>query len=135
MQVKNEKAIKKRARTSARRTSKDDGLHLFCASYCLLFCISCMRKQKADAIRQVNDVIARLNNSILAPFAEESCSEEKCQSCINCFRTENCGKCSHCNASMEPCLKRICLQSDYWKNKQQAFGQLIGLLFLSQNMS
>ncbi|KAL3982263.1 CpG binding protein zinc finger C terminal domain family protein [Acanthocheilonema viteae] len=48
--------------------------------------------------------------------------ERSCNNCINCFRSANCGKCTNCNTSVEPCLKRICLQSEWWnkhKKKQK----------------
>ncbi|VDK79529.1 unnamed protein product [Litomosoides sigmodontis] len=52
----------------------------------------------------------------------ENKSEQGCNNCINCFRSTNCGKCVNCSNSVEPCLKRICLQSEWWnkhKKKQQ----------------
>uniref|UniRef100_A0A0R3RV67 PHD-type domain-containing protein n=1 Tax=Elaeophora elaphi TaxID=1147741 RepID=A0A0R3RV67_9BILA len=55
---------------------------------------------------------------------KENKSEQGCNNCINCFRSVNCGKCANCNTSVEPCLKRICLQSEWWdkhKKKQQQF--------------
>ncbi|VDK63940.1 unnamed protein product [Onchocerca ochengi] len=53
---------------------------------------------------------------------EENKHEEGCSNCINCFRSADCGKCANCNISVKPCLKRICLQSEWWnkhKKKQQ----------------
>ncbi|CAG9533022.1 unnamed protein product [Cercopithifilaria johnstoni] len=55
---------------------------------------------------------------------EENKPEQGCNNCINCFRSANCGKCANCNTSVEPCLKRICLQSEWWnkhKKRQQQF--------------
>uniref|UniRef100_A0A915Q1Q1 CXXC-type zinc finger protein 1 n=1 Tax=Setaria digitata TaxID=48799 RepID=A0A915Q1Q1_9BILA len=52
---------------------------------------------------------------------QENKPEEGCNNCINCFRSENCGKCSNCNTSVEPCLKRVCLQSEWWnKHKKRS---------------
>ncbi|KAM3726137.1 putative phosphomannomutase [Dirofilaria immitis] len=57
---------------------------------------------------------------------EESKTGGRCNNCINCFRSVDCGKCANCNISVEPCLKRICLQSEWWNKHKKKQPKIAG---------
>lgn len=63
---------------------------------------------------------------------EADIEEFRCGNCIGCFRSTNCDKCDNCSNKVEPCLRRICVQSGLIKVPKPAkvSSKLLFLFFL-----